>query len=159
MGTQVLPAQNFLIHQNPAVFHRRQKPFTVNGTTDPKRQTNNNCHRKSNAWRHLQKRTMNRSPSTPELTAKYQKRKQRLPVMTTLNRVKSMDCIENNSGRLWNSPAIHDEWYAGSTFVVSPSPGCLPIPSFFNKKQVSGAIDHGFDDIATKDLRHLLRLA
>ncbi|XP_024986536.1 uncharacterized protein LOC112521774 [Cynara cardunculus var. scolymus] len=164
MGTQVLRAQDFLIHRNPTIFHRRHKPYTANGTTFPRRQTNNNGHRKSNAWRYLQKRMgspeINRSASTPELTAKHQKEKQRLPVMT-LDRVNSMNCVENISGtgRLRSAPVVHDDWYAGSTFLLSPPPGSLPLPSFFNKKQGSVAIDNSFDDVATKDLRHLLRLA
>ena len=182
MGTQVLPAQDFLIHQNPAdnnVFNRRRKPSitAVNGTTYPKQRqitnnNNNNGHRKSNACRHLQNRTaaaparatINRSASTSELTVKHQKKKQ--PVMTTLNRVKSTNCIGNISGGgtggLRNSSAVdYDDWYAGSTFVLSPSPTSLPLPSFFNKKEGSSVEiidDHNYDDIATKGLRDLLRL-
>ncbi|XP_028781652.1 uncharacterized protein LOC114737834 [Neltuma alba] len=43
--------------------------------------------------------------------------------------------------------------YAGSAFVVSPSPSALPLPSF-SKKQPSAVVD----DFATRDLRRLLRL-
>lgn len=42
--------------------------------------------------------------------------------------------------------------YAGSAFAMSPAPSSLPLPSFSKKKQVS------VDDLATRDLRRLLRL-
>lgn len=42
--------------------------------------------------------------------------------------------------------------YAGSAFAVSPEPSALPLPSFSKKKVVP------FDDLATRDLRRLLRL-
>ncbi|KAK4801601.1 hypothetical protein SAY86_022088 [Trapa natans] len=41
--------------------------------------------------------------------------------------------------------------YAGSAFAVSPEPSALPLPSF-SKKAVP------FDDLATRDLRRILRL-
>lgn len=44
--------------------------------------------------------------------------------------------------------------YAGSAFVVSPSPSALPLPSFPKKKQSPAPVD----DSATRDLRRLLRL-
>ncbi|XP_059632614.1 uncharacterized protein LOC132275211 [Cornus florida] len=46
------------------------------------------------------------------------------------------------------------DMYAGSAFSMSPSPRALPLPSFFNKKQVSKIVE----DSATRDLRRLLRL-
>jgi len=46
------------------------------------------------------------------------------------------------------------DMYAGSAFSMSPSPRALPLPSFFNKKQVSNVVE----DSATRDLRRLLRL-
>ncbi|KAL7210331.1 hypothetical protein ACSBR1_031817 [Camellia fascicularis] len=49
-----------------------------------------------------------------------------------------------------------DREYAGSAFSMSPSPRSLPLPSFFNKKQVSKVAVDG--DSATRDLRRLLRL-
>ncbi|KAA8548544.1 hypothetical protein F0562_000189 [Nyssa sinensis] len=55
------------------------------------------------------------------------------------------------------SPVVAGIWsdvYAGSAFSLSPSPSSLPLPSFFNKKQVSKIVD----DSATRDLRRLLRL-
>ncbi|KAJ4823655.1 hypothetical protein Tsubulata_032511 [Turnera subulata] len=48
------------------------------------------------------------------------------------------------------SPVAAD-MYAGSAFSVSPAPSSLPLPSF-KKKQVT------VDDLATRDLRRLLRL-
>ncbi|KAL3637840.1 hypothetical protein CASFOL_018288 [Castilleja foliolosa] len=39
---------------------------------------------------------------------------------------------------------------------VSPSPRSLPIPSFFNKKQQINDDDE--DNLATRDLRRMLRL-
>ncbi|KAL2464002.1 uncharacterized protein Fot_51958 [Forsythia ovata] len=47
--------------------------------------------------------------------------------------------------------------YAGSAFSMSPSPRSLPVPSFFNNKKEDGA-HKVFDDLATRDLRRLLRL-
>ncbi|PSS01468.1 Reticulon-1 like [Actinidia chinensis var. chinensis] len=55
------------------------------------------------------------------------------------------------------SPALGSgDVYAGSAFSTSPSPRSLPLPSFFNKKQVSKVA--GGNDPATRDLRRLLRL-
>lgn len=47
---------------------------------------------------------------------------------------------------------VKSDVYAGSAFAVSPEPSSLPLPSFSKKKQVS------VDDLATRDLRRLLRL-
>ncbi|KAJ8766273.1 hypothetical protein K2173_022332 [Erythroxylum novogranatense] len=44
------------------------------------------------------------------------------------------------------------DMYAGSAFFMSPAPSSLPLPSFSKRKQVS------VDDLATRDLRRLLRL-
>ncbi|XP_010941735.1 uncharacterized protein [Elaeis guineensis] len=43
--------------------------------------------------------------------------------------------------------------YAGSTFLVSPSPSSLPLPNFSLKKEVPRIVDCG-----TQHLRRLLRL-
>ncbi|KAF9618284.1 hypothetical protein IFM89_000919 [Coptis chinensis] len=47
-----------------------------------------------------------------------------------------------------------EEIYAGSAFFSSPSPRKLPLPSF-SKKTSTFVVD---DELATKDLRRLLRL-
>ncbi|CAL9162346.1 unnamed protein product [Musa hybrid cultivar] len=52
---------------------------------------------------------------------------------------------------------LPDEVYAGSGFVLSPSPRALPLPTFSRKKEgsVAAAV---VDCSATRDLRRLLRL-
>ncbi|KAL6012067.1 hypothetical protein ACLOJK_002542 [Asimina triloba] len=47
------------------------------------------------------------------------------------------------------SGACRDSLYAGAAFFSSPSPSSLPFPAFFAKKN---------NDLATKDLRRLLRI-
>ncbi|RRT42822.1 hypothetical protein B296_00034248 [Ensete ventricosum] len=53
-----------------------------------------------------------------------------------------------------------DEVYAGSGFVLSPSPRALPLPTFSRKKEGSAATAAAavVDCSATRDLRRLLRL-
>ncbi|CAL9094310.1 unnamed protein product [Musa textilis] len=53
--------------------------------------------------------------------------------------------------------ALPGEVYAGSGFVLSPSPRALPLPSFSRKKEGSAAAAV-VDCSATRDLRRLLRL-
>ncbi|XP_058114167.1 uncharacterized protein LOC131257020 [Magnolia sinica] len=48
-----------------------------------------------------------------------------------------------------DSSGCGDSLYAGAAFFSSPSPSSLPLPAFFSRKN---------NDVATKDLRRLLRL-
>ncbi|KAL6970340.1 hypothetical protein U1Q18_030038 [Sarracenia purpurea var. burkii] len=54
------------------------------------------------------------------------------------------------------SSGVRSDEYAGAAYSMSPSPRALPLPSFFNKKQVSNS--EVVDDSATRHLRQLLRL-
>ncbi|KAL3626181.1 hypothetical protein CASFOL_029730 [Castilleja foliolosa] len=56
---------------------------------------------------------------------------------------------------LLTQPSLADV-YAGSAFILSPSPRSLPLPSFFNKKEQIN--DDEEDNLATRDLRRMLRL-
>ncbi|KAH6832972.1 hypothetical protein C2S53_000515 [Perilla frutescens var. hirtella] len=51
-------------------------------------------------------------------------------------------------------PAV--DIYAGAGFETSPSPRCLPLPTFFNNKK--GDEHEPFEDGATRSLRRMLRL-
>ncbi|CAA7037193.1 unnamed protein product [Microthlaspi erraticum] len=52
-----------------------------------------------------------------------------------------------------------DDIYAGSsTFVLSPAPSSLPLPSFSRRNAKSQVIVVTVDDSASQDLRRLLRL-
>ncbi|KAI3522358.1 hypothetical protein L1887_00077 [Cichorium endivia] len=163
MGTQVLPARDYLICSNSTVFHGGRKPYTAYGATNSGRLNNNHSGRKSNIRQNLEKQTassINKSPSAPDLTIKHQSKKQRLP-LTNVKRVEFVS-IENIGTRkpsgITNSPMRSDDSYAGSACFLSPSPRCLPLPSFFSTKQGSITTDHNCDDTATKDLRRLLRI-
>lgn len=74
--------------------------------------------------------------------------------VTILRRGESLDSNIKSGESSRNAGAVagKSEVYAGFGFDVSPAPSCLPLPSFNMKKPVV------VDDLATRDLRRLLRI-
>uniref|UniRef100_A0A5B7BE85 Uncharacterized protein n=1 Tax=Davidia involucrata TaxID=16924 RepID=A0A5B7BE85_DAVIN len=171
MGTEVLRPQDCLIERirlAPSVFHRRSYGNGNPKFRKPVKKRFNNASEPS-----ISKRSSSSDDS----------RKNHLMVgqVTILRRGESLDAKINGGNQPFcgtqrlgphpgmvpkqirigdgelKSPVAVGIWsdvYAGSAFSLSPSPSSLPLPSFFNKKQVSKIVD----DSATKDLRRLLRL-
>ncbi|KAK9664285.1 hypothetical protein RND81_14G030800 [Saponaria officinalis] len=75
--------------------------------------------------------------------------------LSTLTRFKKVNYVNNDKNQnlvndSWSRPVVGE--YAGSAFVVSPSPESVPLPSFSTKAVPS------VDCSATRDLRRLLGL-
>ncbi|KAL1548531.1 hypothetical protein AAHA92_16750 [Salvia divinorum] len=179
MGTEVLYSQDLLaqrLHIAPPHFHhRRNFPSQGNLIVNQRSCHNNNSNRKTSPQSDKRK-----SNATKGGDARRKEGGGGVQV-TILRRGQSLSCIvaKLNGGdssearsrfpqaaddmtvgrirpkQIHQSPLPLLDVYAGSAFSLSPSPRSLPLPSFFNKKQVK---INPSDDPATRDLRRLLRL-
>ncbi|CAH8383534.1 unnamed protein product [Eruca vesicaria subsp. sativa] len=133
MGTEVIRPQNCLVDR------MRDSPATI--FHQPPR---NHSHRK------------------PPLRPDQRRRFGSVDFRTTSKDVirrrgESFDSFSNIKSRRSNAPA--DDIYAGSSiFVVSPAPSSLPLPSFSRRNVKSQVVVVSVDDLASQDLRRLLRL-
>ncbi|KFK39630.1 hypothetical protein AALP_AA3G268600 [Arabis alpina] len=135
MGTEIIRPQNCLvdrIRDSPATFYH------------PRR---NHIHRK------------------PPLRQDQRRRFGSVDFRTTSKDVvrrrgESFDSISNIKPRKSNKPEFSsDDVYAGaSIFVVSPAPSSVPLPSFSRGIAKSQVVVVSVDDLASQDLRRLLRL-
>lgn len=138
MGTEIIRPQNCLVDRirDPpsAIFHPRR----------------NHIHR--------------RPPLRPDQRRRFGSDEFRTTEKDVVRRRgESFDSYSNikarrSSGK--NPPEFSaDDIYAGSsTFVVSPAPSSLPLPSFSRRIAKSQVVVVTVDDSASQDLRRLLRL-
>ncbi|KAM1380122.1 hypothetical protein ACFX2I_021897 [Malus domestica] len=183
MGTEILRPRDCLIERiraPPASFSRRKNSYYGNPVVN-KNYVSNPRSRKP-AVRYEQRRIEAQPPPavvTKRSSSDDERQGFKMEKVTILRRGESLDSKMNEKGGLaatgterlrpgpetvqkqvrivdLRSPVgCKTDVYAGSSFVVSPEPIALPLPSFSRKKQVSKVVD---DDSATRDLRRLLRL-
>lgn len=176
MGTEVLYPQDLLVHRfhlHTPSFHPRRN-FPLHGDL-----TNFIVNRRpssSNNKKTSPKPDKRKSTETKRVTLAGDARRKDGGQVTILRRGQSYDSLAANFSRgdaRSKSSAADDmavspkqirlappplaDVYAGSAFVLSPSPRALPVPSFCNKKP-QDCVKTDSDDPATKDLRRLLRL-
>ncbi|GFZ08943.1 hypothetical protein Acr_20g0007510 [Actinidia rufa] len=155
MGTEVLRPQDCLIERirvSPAVFNRRKNGNARKPAARPEQKKR--FERTSRRGESLDSKLHGGDKRHPQPPAKTSR--DDLVVYGTERLGPDPERIRDLKSVLL-SPAIGSgDVYAGSAFSTSPSPRSLPLPSFFNKKQVSKVA--GGNDPATRDLRRLLRL-
>ncbi|XP_059649159.1 uncharacterized protein LOC132295094 [Cornus florida] len=182
MGTEVLRPQDCLIERigvAPAVFHRRRS-FYGNGNPNPSFRKPVFRQGQKKRFNYPSEPSISKR-SSEDFKQNYNHHHHHvMGHVAVLRRGESLDLKMNGEdlivygtersgpdpemvrreirvGDLRSALAAggRSDMYAGSAFAMSPSPSSLPLPSFFNKKQVSEIAD----DSASRDLRRLLGLA
>ncbi|WOH15978.1 hypothetical protein DCAR_0935527 [Daucus carota subsp. sativus] len=169
MGTEVLRPQDCLTHRirvPPAAFHRRKTTFSgYTNRVPPVNKPFIRTEKPDRRWPEQRKRSpeksaiSKRSASSGDLMNKQAQINSKNNVIASenvriLRRGESLMSIRENEKKCEAVRVGLADVYSGSTATMSPSPRALPVPSFFKK----GADRMLVDDLATKDLRRLLRL-
>ncbi|KAM1742460.1 hypothetical protein EV1_012428 [Malus domestica] len=186
MGTEILRPQDCLIERirvRPASFSRRKSYYHGNPIANQNYVSNPRSRKpavRSESRRiQLQAQPADAAPVAKRSSSHDELRGFKMEKVTILRRGESLDSKMNEKGGLTGTGTAglrpgpemvqkqvrivdlrspvggKTDMYAGSAFAVSPEPSSLPLPSFSRKKQVSKVV---VDDLATRDLRRLLRL-